>query len=453
MGLLRGSGSLPATPTAADARLALTPRGLLAERARDGDRDAFEALLDRWLEPSLRTAYAIIGNETDARDATQDAFLQAWRELPRLRDPERFDAWLSRILVNRCRTLRSSRRRAAIREIHLGDLPEPAEPVTGDDPQHESGSLTLDAIEYAMGRLSGAEPDDPRPPPPPAPPADRHRGWAGHSRGHREVAPVRRSKGPRTGYRGGPPMITNVPLTDAIIEAALARCAARVDSTGLRDEIMAGIATTPQSRGPFVGWSAWATWPATSLRLAWLLLVMVLLLALAGGLLIVGSSPRTLLRDPQALVAPGIEVLAPGPLEPASVVVGFDGMVWAYTRGHLVRLDPTSGDTRTWTVADDVAFAGPGLATSPGGRGLAGRSTRAALVRRRAFPRCRLCSLRRGLSVVRHRVPDGTLWVSAAERGVLRWDGEHGRVSPPSGPTSLPAPSPLTRAVTPGSPG
>jgi RNA polymerase sigma-70 factor (ECF subfamily) len=160
MGLIQGSGSLPATPTveaAPEPRVALTPRGLLVERARDGDRDAFEALLERWLEPSLRTAYAIIGNETDARDATQDAFLRAWRELPRLRDPERFDAWLSRILVNRCRTLRHSRRRATVREIHLSDLPEPAEPVTGDDPQLESGSLTLDAIEHAMGRLSVAE--------------------------------------------------------------------------------------------------------------------------------------------------------------------------------------------------------------------------------------------------------------------------------------------------------
>jgi RNA polymerase sigma factor (sigma-70 family) len=160
MGLMRGSGSLPATPTAEAApnpRLALTSRGLLVECAQAGDRDAFEALLERWLEPSLRTAYAIIGDEADARDATQDAFLRAWRELRGLRNPERFDAWLNRILVNRCLTLRSNRRRATIREIHLSDLPEPAEPATGDDLQGEGGLLMLDAVEHAMGRLSVSE--------------------------------------------------------------------------------------------------------------------------------------------------------------------------------------------------------------------------------------------------------------------------------------------------------
>jgi len=160
MGLLQGQGSAPMVP-AADAapgpRVAVTARGVLVERAQAGDRDAFETLLGRWLDPSLRVAFVILGNEADARDATQEAFLQAWRDIPRLRDPDRFDAWLNRILVNRCRTLRGNRRRTTVREINLSALPESAEPAVGDDPPGEGGSLSLDAVEHAFRRLSTPE--------------------------------------------------------------------------------------------------------------------------------------------------------------------------------------------------------------------------------------------------------------------------------------------------------
>jgi len=156
MGLVQGSGSM-STARRAEAALesaaAPTARLILVERARAGDRDAFEALVERWLEPSLRTAYAIVGTEADARDATQDAFLQAWRELPRLRDPASFDAWFNRILVNRCRTLRHRGRRTTVREIHLSVLPETSEPAT-TDPPGDDGAVSLDAFEHAFRRLS-----------------------------------------------------------------------------------------------------------------------------------------------------------------------------------------------------------------------------------------------------------------------------------------------------------
>jgi RNA polymerase sigma-70 factor (ECF subfamily) len=156
MGLVQGSGSM-STVRSADAApntaAAPTARLILVERARAGDRDAFEALVERWLEPSLRTAYAIVGTEADARDATQDAFLQAWRELPRLRDPASFDAWFNRILVNRCRTLRHRGRRTTVREIHLSVLPETSEPATADLPGNDDAA-SLDAFEHAFRRLS-----------------------------------------------------------------------------------------------------------------------------------------------------------------------------------------------------------------------------------------------------------------------------------------------------------
>ena len=160
MGLLPGQGSAPTAPAAGAAparRVAETERGMLVERAQAGDRDAFEALLERWLLRSLRAAFVILGNEADARDATQEAFLQAWRDIPRLRDPDRFDAWLNRILVNRCRTLLGNRRRTTVREIHMSVLPESDEPASGEGPLGEGGSLSLDAVEHAFRRLSAAE--------------------------------------------------------------------------------------------------------------------------------------------------------------------------------------------------------------------------------------------------------------------------------------------------------
>jgi RNA polymerase sigma-70 factor, ECF subfamily len=88
-------------------------------RARAGDQEAFELIVLAKGESLFRTALAILGNEADARDATQDALIGAWRGLPGLRDPERFDAWLGRSLINQCRT--ALRRRGRVREINVAD--------------------------------------------------------------------------------------------------------------------------------------------------------------------------------------------------------------------------------------------------------------------------------------------------------------------------------------------
>lgn len=83
----------------------------LVARAKEGDVDAFAALVDRHGSDAYRLATAILG-PADAHDATQDALLSAWRQLPRLRQPDRFLPWLRRITVNRCRDLlRQSGRR------------------------------------------------------------------------------------------------------------------------------------------------------------------------------------------------------------------------------------------------------------------------------------------------------------------------------------------------------
>lgn len=77
-------------------------RSRLVERARDGDDIAFTELVDLDGDRCYAIAYRILRDVERAQDAVQQAFLIAWRELPRLRDPERFSPWLHRLLVNAC---------------------------------------------------------------------------------------------------------------------------------------------------------------------------------------------------------------------------------------------------------------------------------------------------------------------------------------------------------------
>lgn len=95
-------------------------------RARAGDREAFELIVVAKGEQLFRTALAILGSEADARDATQEAFIHSWRQMARLRDVDRFDAWLGRILINECRM--TLRRRGRVREVPLGNTDRPGVP-------------------------------------------------------------------------------------------------------------------------------------------------------------------------------------------------------------------------------------------------------------------------------------------------------------------------------------
>lgn len=72
-----------------------------------GDVEAFSRLVDRHYDRCARIAMRILGNREDAEEAIQDAFLRAFRALASYEDRERFSAWLSRILINQCRTIRT----------------------------------------------------------------------------------------------------------------------------------------------------------------------------------------------------------------------------------------------------------------------------------------------------------------------------------------------------------
>lgn len=102
----------------------------LVERAAAGDVDAFEALVATRINRAFRTASAILGSEADAHDVVQEAFVATWRHLPKLRDHTRFDAWLNKMIVNRCRD--SLRQRKRSREVGLeGAVDLHSEDATG----------------------------------------------------------------------------------------------------------------------------------------------------------------------------------------------------------------------------------------------------------------------------------------------------------------------------------
>jgi len=131
--------------------VAVDQRGLV-ERARDGDHDAFAALVDLTIARLDTAARLILRDPELARDAVQETFINAWRRLRGLRDPDRFDAWLHRLLVNASLDLARRRKRRVIeveiQPIHApavsdvsGDLADRAvldEALAGLDPSHRA---------------------------------------------------------------------------------------------------------------------------------------------------------------------------------------------------------------------------------------------------------------------------------------------------------------------------
>lgn len=85
---------------------------VMVQRAQRGDHEAFDRLVTAAFPRLWAVARRVAGDHHLAEDAVQDCLLHAWRDLRALRDPDRFEAWLYRLLVNACRDAgRSSRRR------------------------------------------------------------------------------------------------------------------------------------------------------------------------------------------------------------------------------------------------------------------------------------------------------------------------------------------------------
>jgi RNA polymerase sigma-70 factor (ECF subfamily) len=121
----------------------------LVIRAMSGDEAAFEGLVRASADRLAAIAYRILRDVARSEEAVQKTLLTAWRELPRLRDPAKFDAWLHRLLVNTCYAESKTARRWAgeVRVLHL--LP------TGEGADDETERVAdRDQLERGFRRLS-----------------------------------------------------------------------------------------------------------------------------------------------------------------------------------------------------------------------------------------------------------------------------------------------------------
>lgn len=92
----------------------------IVRRVLAGDGEAFGALVDRHYDRCLRLAVHVLGERADAEDAVQETLLRAYRHLARYREQDRFGAWLTRILINQCRTVQARRPRLAPVDLDWG---------------------------------------------------------------------------------------------------------------------------------------------------------------------------------------------------------------------------------------------------------------------------------------------------------------------------------------------
>lgn len=119
----------------------------LVERAMSGDQDAFAFIVSSAIDGCYALAYRILRDPHRAQDATQQALFGAWRDLPNLRDVNRFDAWLHRLVVHACYTEARGERRHAGRvrllQMDLPTTPDVARSVAArDDLNHAFRKLS-----------------------------------------------------------------------------------------------------------------------------------------------------------------------------------------------------------------------------------------------------------------------------------------------------------------------
>jgi RNA polymerase sigma-70 factor, ECF subfamily len=120
----------------------------LVLRARNGDHDAFTALAMGAFDRLHRTARLILRSDDWAADAVQESLLAAWLHIRAVRDPDRFDAWLNRLLVHAC--YREARR---VKQRQVAEIPMTAPDAQADGDAQERTAIH-DQLERGFRRLT-----------------------------------------------------------------------------------------------------------------------------------------------------------------------------------------------------------------------------------------------------------------------------------------------------------
>ncbi len=121
----------------------MTDQGVMVREKVPDRATAFERLSAGQLSASYRLAAVLLRDRIEAEDAVQDALLRAWRGWPRLRDPNRFEAWFQRILVNGCHDRLRQRKHWA----RVAQLPERSGPdEQGRSDERAALHQALDAL-------------------------------------------------------------------------------------------------------------------------------------------------------------------------------------------------------------------------------------------------------------------------------------------------------------------
>ena len=141
------------------AETAINEKWILA-RAREGDTEAFSALVRIYEVRAVHTAYAILGNFEDARDAAQEAFIKAHGALSHFREDSQFFTWFYRILSNACKDFLRKKKMQGFLSFGSTKENEEGETLTIDAPSSEKSALEevqgrelQKAVTDAMNRL------------------------------------------------------------------------------------------------------------------------------------------------------------------------------------------------------------------------------------------------------------------------------------------------------------
>jgi RNA polymerase sigma-70 factor (ECF subfamily) len=119
----------------------------LIERCRAGEREAFYKVYKLYAKAMFNVGFRITGNEDDAEDVLQEAFLSAFRHLDSYREDASFGAWLKKIVVNKAINVLKKKKTEMLPDDEKWDVAEPGEPV-----EYGNG-LTVEHVKRAMEQL------------------------------------------------------------------------------------------------------------------------------------------------------------------------------------------------------------------------------------------------------------------------------------------------------------